>query len=150
MADDRLEGFKELSDALNDLGVAAGPKALRSAAMSASLPALKAAKAAAPVGTAQDWHRTYKKRLVLSGFGAKSVRRSSKLSKDKKTVMVSIGVKREAFYMTQFVELGVLSDGIPPRPWLRPTFEAHQDTTVRRFGVMLKKRIEKAAAKNKP
>ena len=139
----KTEGFKALSRQLNKLGAAAGGKVLRSAAMSASLPILRAAQTNAPVNDRDYLKRTYKGRLVAPGFLKRNIARKAILSKDKRFVKVMIGPKPEAFYGTQFIEVG--TSKIPARPWLRPAIESKRSEAVRRLGEQLKKNILKAA-----
>lgn len=136
-----LEGLNELSKQLSKLGSAAGGKALRSAAMRSTLPVVKTAKARAPIGGFP--HFTHKGRLVGPGFLRRSVARKSRLSPDKRTATVLIGVRPEAFYGVQFLELG--TSKIRKQPWLTDALESQQNTVVSLLSDILKKNIEKAA-----
>ena len=140
MATQQLRGFEDLHRKLRRLGARAGGQSLRAAAMQATLPAFREAKANAPVGT--EAHKTYKGRIVAPGFGQRSVARKSRLSRDRQTVWVMIGVKPEAFYMVQFVELG--TSKMPKAPWLEPAFRRSQNDVIERFGVRLRRQIDKA------
>lgn len=147
------EGYRKLNRQLEAMGRAAGGKALRSSAMSAMLPALRAAQAAAPVadppyitgsGSKDPYPvRTYKGRLRTPGFTARNVARKSFISRDKKYVAVMLGVKPEAFYALSFIELG--TSQIPPQPWLEPSFRESVPQVNDRFRDQLKKRIDKAS-----
>ena len=145
----KIEGFKELTSQLSRMEKAVEGKILRGAAMSATLPAVQAAKAAAPVGTppyeSGDPYpvKTYKGRYRTPGFAKRSIARKSKLRRDKKGVTVMIGVKPEAFYAVQFIELG--TSRTPKRPWLEPAFKRSVRAINARFRSQLKKRIDKAA-----
>lgn len=146
-------GYRELSRQLKRMADAPRGKALRSAAMTAMLPALRAAQAAAPQGNPPYQYRggsfdpypirTYKGNLRLPGFTSRSVARKSKLSRDKNHVRVLLGVKPEAFYATQFIELG--TSRIPKRPWLEPSFRQSIGAVDSRFRFALKRLIDKAA-----
>jgi HK97 gp10 family phage protein len=151
-----IAGFKELSQQLARMGAAPGGKALRSAAMSSMLPAVKRARAEAPVGNppyesrqADGTNRnpdpyptrTYKGRLKSPGFASRNVARASKISGDKRSVEVSLGVRKEAFYAVQFVELGY--GKTPRRPWLEPSFRAALPEVNTRFKEQLKRLIDK-------
>lgn len=154
---DSITGFAELTKQLSSMGQALGSRTLRSAALSAMLPAQKAARAAAPVGappygpyplsrtTSLDPYpkKTYKGRLVTPGFTSRSVIRRAKLSTDKATARVALGVKAEAFYALQFIELGTST--IPKRPWLEPSFRASIPAVNDALRAKLKARIDKAA-----
>ena len=148
----KVEGFKELSRKLSKMGEAAGGKALRSAVMSASLPALKAAKANAPVGnppfeSGGDPYpvKTHKGRLRLPGFAKRNVKRVSSLSRDKRTASARIGVASEAFYAINFIEFGTAK--IKKRPWLEPSFKRSVPAMNQRLEARLKALIDKAAKK---
>lgn len=132
-----------------------GGKAVRGAVAKAILPAKRLAKAQAPVArppyvydgrTVDPYPRkTYKGRRVTPGFASRSVVHSTRLSRDKATATARLGVRREAFYATQFVELG--TSRIPKRPWLEPAFRASQAPMNNAFRRELKRRIDLAAAK---
>lgn len=136
-----VKGLRELDAKLAALGVAAGEKVMRQALRAAMRPVLEAAKTAAPEGT--ELHRTYRGRLVAPGFGKRSVRLViAKPGRDGK-FRAALGVRREAFYMLQFVELG--TSKMAAQPWLTPAFEAEVPATTERMAAELKKRIERAA-----
>ena len=147
----KIEGFRTLTRQLEGMETAVAGKILRGAAMSATLPALRAARAAAPVGTppyeGKDPYpvKTYKGRLRTPGFAKRNIARKSVLRRDKKGVTVMIGVKPEAFYAVQFIELG--TSAIPKRPWLEPSFKSSIPEINARLQQQLKKRIDKAARK---
>ena len=144
-----IEGFRELQKKLSKLGPAVGGKILRSAALTATLPAVRAAKAAIPVGSPPYESgnpypvRTYKGRLRTPGFAKRNIARKSTISRDKRAVRVALGVKPEAFYATQFIELG--TSRTPKRPWLEPSWRRNQRQVLARFAQQLKKKIEKEA-----
>lgn len=140
-----IKGAKELSRKLSALGAAAGGKALRSALMSAALPVLREAQARAPVSDRDYLKKTYKGRYVAPGFLKRNIARKSILYKNKQTAKVLIGPKPEAFYGTQFIELGTST--IPKQPWLEPAFRSQKNAAVRRLSERLKSLIEKAARK---
>lgn len=143
-------GLKDLQKKLRRLGPAVAGKSLRNATSSAMLPALRAAKVRAPVG--DKGHRTYKGRYVFPGFLSRSVIRRSRLSRDKTTAWATVGVRAEAFYGVQFVELGWTAGKrgaanrrmVPGRPWLEPAFETTQQQILRRLKERLKAQIDKA------
>lgn len=171
MATDEVVGLKELSEKLSKLGKIVGGKFLRGSAMSATLPALKKAKALIPKGT--EPHKTYKGRLVGGGFASRNIIRKSYINKDKTTATVWLGVKQEAFYAVSFIELGwqpgkrskswkqkarrsagstlgndtSRKDKIPADPWLEPAFNKTQKQMVERLKNTLRKKIEKEAKK---
>lgn len=89
-------------------------------------------------------HRTYKGRLVSSGFASRGVQMRVKYDKRGRAVGV-VGIHREAFYALSFFELGTAH--IPARPWLLPAFHNTRSETVRQVGEVLKARIERIAKK---
>lgn len=137
----QVQGLAALSKKLEELEGAARGKALRGAALSASLPTFRAAQAGIPVG--KDAHRTYKGRLVAPGFARRNIRRVTRLSRGGGSVSVLIGVRREAFYAVQFLELG--TSQMAKRPWLVPAYNATYRQVTQRFAEQLEKRIKKAA-----
>ena len=138
-----VEGAALLSRGLVALGNAAGGKALRAAATSAMLPTLRKAQATAPVGSVP--HKTYKGRLVAPGFLKRSIRRVSKLSRDKQKVTVRLGVRNEAFYGVAFLEIG--TSKMTARPWLVPAYNATYREVTQRLAAQLERNIKRAAAK---
>lgn len=140
-----LIGVAGLDRQLAELGKAVTGKALRAAVRAGGNVVKKAAQARIPVGS--EPHKTYKKRLVAPGFAKRSVRVVTKLDKTGEKASASIGVRREAFYATQFIELGVPSRGIAPRPWLRPAMHSTQEAQQQALGAALKRAILRAAKK---
>lgn len=121
--------------------------------MSAMVPALRDAKARAPKAdppyrygdkTVDPYpKKTYLGRRVAPGFASRNVVRVSRLNKDRTSVRVSLGVRAEAFYAVQFIELG--TSRIFKRPWLEPSFRASLPLVDEAFQATLKKRIDRAA-----
>jgi HK97 gp10 family phage protein len=146
-------GYKELSNQLKRMSRSVGGKALRSAAMTATLPALKEAQSSAPVGNPPYQYegrevdpypvKTYKGRLRTPGFTSRSIARKSKLSRDNTHVRVMLGVRPEAFYAINFYEFGTSRQ--PAQPWLEPSFRRSIPAVDTRFREQLKLRIDKAA-----
>lgn len=87
--------------------------------------------------------KTYKGRYVLPGFLSRQIKVRAYLSKDKQWVKVRIGPTEEAYYGTQFVEVGTAT--IAKQPWLQPAFDASQGVARDRLAQRLKALIEKAA-----
>ena len=136
-----LLGVTKLSGKLKKLIASAEPRQIRSAVSYALTPVVKAAKAAAPVGT--QAHKTYKGKLVAPGYLSRNIKKTARVSRDKQVVIGSVGPSREAFYGTQFVEVG--TSKISRAPWLTPVFEANQAAMIDRFGDKLEALIKKAA-----
>lgn len=139
-----LEGVADLTKKLQEIGNAQeNLKVLRAAVGSAMRKVQKVARAQAPIGTIE--HKTYKGRLVAPGFASRSLRVVTSSSKEYGTATARLGVRAEAFYALQFIELG--TSKIPRTPWLVPAFEASEDTALQEIGNQMRKRIEKIAAK---
>lgn len=136
-----IRGLAELDRKLGELSQDLQVKALKSAAGSAVLPAVNAMKLAAPVGTVA--HRTYKGRLVAPGFLKRSIRRRVRIENGK--VVVTIGVRAEAYYGVLFVEKG--TKNMPAHPWFVESFTGARTAIERRFMEQLQKRIEKFASR---
>lgn len=113
--------------------------------MSAALPALRAAQSRAPISDRDYLKKTYKGRYVAPGFLRRNIARKSILSRDKRFVKVMIGPKPEAFYGTQFIEIGTST--IPKQPWLEPAFKSQKTVMVQQLSARLKQLILKAAKK---
>lgn len=149
------EGYREISRQLSAMGAAVGGQVLRRASLSAMLPTLRAAQANAPRGNPPYLRRgkefdpypvrTYKGNLRVPGFTSRNVGRKSWISRDKTKATVLLGVKPEAFYAIQFIELG--TSKIPKRPWLEPAFRSTRHAVKVRLGKRLKELIDKAARK---
>lgn len=88
-------------------------------------------------------HRTYRGRLVTAGFAARSIRTIVKVSRDKQSATAILGVKAEAFYALQFLELGTAY--IPATPWLLPAFESLHDEMLRGVASVMRERVERIA-----
>ena len=133
-----ITGLDDLSRKLSKLKVATAQKALRSATMTSTLPAIKKMKMSVPVG--KITRRTYKGRLVAPGFTKRSIRRISRIKGGKAFVL--IGVRREAFTGIQFVDPGTKK--MRAMPWFVKNFENSRNEMESRFSKFMKKRIEKA------
>lgn len=142
-----MSGFRALSKQLEALGPAVGGKVLRSAAMSSTLSVVKEARARIPVSPEGTLVTTYKGRKVSSGFAQRNIKRASRLSRDKSTVWVRIGVEKEAYYAVHFVEVGTSRQ--PAQPWLEPAFRAESNSVIRVLGEKLKAKMLQIARKSR-
>lgn len=152
-----IKGYKELSEQIAALGDAAGAKVLRSAARAAMKPALEAAERAAPVaeppytypyGTVDPYpKKTYKGRYVTPGFASRNIVLVTSVDKDKNTVRVRLGPRKEAFYTTQFLELG--TSKIAKRPWLEPAFRGALAAVDAALKTELRKKLDAAVRRGK-
>jgi HK97 gp10 family phage protein len=134
-----LIGVADLTRKLNLLGAQVAAKELRGIARVAMKIAYQKALATIPVGTIP--HTTYKGRRVFGGFAKRNLRLVSFIDKKAGSAMAMIGPRREAFYATQFVELG--TSKMPARPWLRPAMESSQSAMLAEVKTQLVKRIRR-------
>ncbi|RLA58685.1 MAG: hypothetical protein DRQ89_15095 [Epsilonproteobacteria bacterium] len=133
-----VEGLKELSIKLSRMERATGLKAMRSAAMAATLPTVKEMRAAAPKGNRT--HRTFKGRLVAPGFLSRSIIRKTRTGNG--VITVTIGTRREAFYGVAFLDEGTKK--IAGRRWFEERFSRNSNQIVSLFKQKLADRIAKA------
>lgn len=136
-----LEGTRELSRQLAELGKATSGRVLKAAVGEAMLPTFRQALSTVPVGTRP--HRTYKGRMVEPGFAQQNLRLKTWVSRDKSAAAAMVGVAPEAYYVLQFIELG--TSRIPAAPWLTPAFESNKDAGVRIIAQEMRTRIERIA-----
>lgn len=145
------QGMKELYNKMQELGAALEVKVIRSAAMSATLPTVRAMQAAAP--RARGAYRTYKGRLVGPGFVGRSVTRKSSFNKQTGRVIVLMGVRREAFHGVTFLDKGlnvtsrkgkaIKPYSIKASNWFQSRFEGDTGPIVDRFKAKLLERFLK-------
>lgn len=136
-----LEGVGQLTRQLDALAALEDGKALRAAVRAGMKPVFSAAQQSIPVGTVA--HRTYKGRLVAPGFAKRSLRIVTTLSPDKQKATAIIGVRGEAFYVIQFVEMG--TSKMAAQPWLRPSFYNTREEQEAAIAASLRKTIDKLA-----
>lgn len=141
-----LEGVRELTGKLTELGGKFAAKELRGTVKAALETAEHVARARMPVGT--EPHKTYKGRLVSPGFAISTLHIETRLDKRTGSAIASLGPSREAFYASLFVELG--TSRMPAQPWLRPAFEESQEPMLRALADELRARTEKIARKKWP
>ena len=168
MPETHVKGLKELSRKLASMEAKVGGKTLRSAAMLATKPAIKAMQSAAPRG--KKFHRTYKGTIAGPGYLSRSIKRISSYRNGKARIV--IGVKKTAFYGVLFVEKGTKAHNIPnkrhrrrkkplafggrvvqsvrhpgarARPWFVKSFKRSQKAMLRDLTKHLRRKIEKHA-----
>lgn len=137
----QLEGVRELTGQLTELGAKLATRELRGTVKTALGEAEHKARARMPQGS--EPHKTYRGRLVSPGFALSTLHIEVSLNKRTGAVVATLGVGREAFYVVQFVELGTAD--MPAQPWLRPSFEESEDAMLRSIADELRQRIEKIA-----
>lgn len=140
----RLEGFAELGAQLRNLKdpKQIGPTLKRGVRAGMREPQ-KRARALIPTGV--DAHMTYKGRLVAPGFARRSIRVISKVAKGGQMAYALLGVRAEAYYAVQYVEIG--TSKMAAHPWLRPAFLASKDPNIRALGTEINDWIKGIASK---
>lgn len=133
--------LREINARLKKLSESTTGSILRVAANKGIQPAAKKARATIPKG--KFAHKTYKGNTVAPGFASRSIRVQTRLSRDKQSALAQLGVLPEAFYATQFVELGTSRQRA--QPWLVPSFESTVKEQQSSVAESLKKSLEKAA-----
>lgn len=93
-----------------------------------------------------DAHKTYKGRLVAPGFAKRSIRVISKVDSNGQRAYALLGVRAEAYYAVQFVELG--TSKMYARLWLRPAFNASKDPMIKAVGGEINDWIKGVAAQH--
>lgn len=139
-----MYNVKETIAKFKDLETRVASKALRSAVGRAVTPVKREMKLRAPVGSVP--HFTYKHRLVAPGFLRNSIR--SRTSIKAGVASAIIGVRAEAFYGVQFVDVG--QHGVrqqAAQPWFRTVFTGNQRQMSQDIYKYLHTAIEKSKRK---
>jgi ribosomal protein L32 len=90
------EGLDDINKAFELIGRAAQLKVMRRSLNAALNPALKELRANAPKGSKP--HKTYKGRAVAPGFLSRSIKKSTRISRDKSRVLGNVRLASEAWY----------------------------------------------------
>lgn len=139
----RVQGAKELQTKIMKLGKLDGGKVLRNATLIATTPIINEARRRIPENDRTYLKATYKGRMVAPGFAKRNIARKVILSRDKSRANALVGVKSEAYYAVQFVELGTSKQ--VKQAWLEPAFRNQKEAAVARFGAQVKRKIEAIA-----
>jgi HK97 gp10 family phage protein len=137
-----IQGFEELQANLLRLKEGVAKNAMRHATRKAAEIVRQEAESRAPVGTVG--HKTYLGRSVAPGFLSRNVQKIVYVDRRRGVVRAEIGPTAEAFYGSQFVELGVPSRGIAARPWLGLSLAANIGNAEQEFTFELRKAIRRA------
>jgi len=142
----KIEGIADLAAKLKDLKdpKQVGPT-LKRGVRAGMLEPARRARQLIPIGV--DAHQTYKGRLVAPGFAKRSIRIIAKILKGGQAAYALLGVRAEAFYAVQYVELG--TSKMQPRPWLRPAFLSSNDPMLRALGGELNDWIKRIAVRKR-
>lgn len=138
-----VEGTADLIKQLRNIGGLDNGKALRNSVLAGMSAARAEARNRIPVGTRR--HKTYTGRYVSPGFARKSLRIITQLSPDKQKATAMLGVRKEAYYVVQFIEIG--TSKYAAHPWLRPSFYSSQDRQLDNVKISLQSSITALAAK---
>lgn len=136
-----IDGAAQLRKQLLALSRNAQGRALRAAVRAGIKPAQERAKQLIPVGAEE--HELETGKVVKPGFARRSIRAIVKVSRDKTRADALLGVRKEARYAVQFIELG--SAKTPAQPWLRPAFQSTQQQMIAALMDSLRKTIAEAA-----
>ena len=152
MADIKIDGVARLSRKLDNLGAKLGAKALKAAVRKSTEPVVREMRALIPVGS--RIHKTYKGLYVGPGFARRSISRRTK--KSRAGLSHVIGIRAQAFYAINFLDLGphtVIHRGkrsIKPytlrrRPWFLSVFIRNQGRITRDLSKQMKLQIDKVS-----
>ena len=135
-----VEGLAELSSQLNKLHSKMAAKYLRQAVGQGATPIVKRAKQLVPVGAKE--HYTYTGKYIAPGkaFAKASIAKRTKLINGR--AVAHVGIRKDAFYAVQFVEVGTRKMGA--KPWLVPALKRAQNESIERMKRALEKKIKQA------
>ncbi|MBX2809503.1 MAG: hypothetical protein KTR20_12835 [Cellvibrionaceae bacterium] len=157
-----FQGLKELNTAIEQLGIEAGAKIYRSAAMDAMQPVKQEMQRRVPVS---DTERYVEKNdggkvLITPGFTKSRIKKRSLLNRkgvvnkrftEGEIVKVRVGVFRVPY--VGHTEFGAPSNNIKPQPFIEPALRAVQSQVVSVFTTRLRHRyalaVKRAAKKAK-
>lgn len=92
-------------------------------------------RAQALIPTSAEKHKSYLGHELPPGFAKASIRIITRQRSDKQAVTAIMGVRKEAYYAVQFVEIGTAKQ--QAQPWLRPsmasTASAQADSVAQDF-----------------
>lgn len=131
----RVEGLKELDEALKELPKATGKNVLRRMLFKAGAPIANAAAAAAP--------RLRGKLQTSIGAGTKLSKRQKQMHRPESSVEIFVGAGALVQAITQ--EFGTRNH--PPKPFMRPAWDAHHRASLTSMRDDLAEEIEKARAR---
>jgi HK97 gp10 family phage protein len=143
----KLEGMKELNQALKDLGPQVATKAGTAGARQATNVMRDAVKEAAPRGT-EPTKRTWTNKDGSKGsadYGRLHQNIKTKKVRARKAHTVSFQVTTGKAFWGRFSEFGTEHE--PARPWFKPAVDKVAEQVVSALSTELKKAIDKAARK---
>lgn len=140
----KLTGFKELADAMRELGPRVAKNTLRRAVSAAATEVRNEARNRAPVDTG-EMRRDIMVKRERDTKGEMSAKYSVFVLTGKKSRIKGMrrNVDRNSFYW-RFMEFG--TSKMAAKPFMRPAYEAKKEDAVRIIGEKLDEGIQKAAA----
>jgi HK97 gp10 family phage protein len=147
MSERFIEGMKELQQALERLETNVAKNALTLATRSAARIVQRQAAQNAPIRSEGGLKKTYKGRRVAPGFLARSVNMRTRYNRSRGVARAEIGPSPEAFYGSQFLEVGTST--IAKKPWLVPAFLASRAEVESTFIRDLRAAIDRAVKRGK-
>ena len=137
------DGFEALARRFRKLEIKTQGKMLGQVANFSMTPVVKAAKRNAPVGKVA--HKTHKGKLVAPGYAKRTIKKRMIKWKDGNGVNIIVGPAKDAYYLTQFVEIGTFKQ--PRQDWLLKSYRQTKNIVEQRFSDRLGKKIEQQAAR---
>jgi HK97 gp10 family phage protein len=139
----KLTGFKELADALRELGPRVARNSLRRAVSAGAAEIRNDAKARAPVDTGEMRKDIMIKReRDTKGEMAATYSVFVRSGKKSRLAGKSRDVQKDSYYW-KFVEFG--TSKMAAKPFLRPAFESRKEEAVKVIGEKLDEGVQKAA-----
>lgn len=154
-----LHGVKDLERKLTAMGKGKKLSSVLRSAVRAGMNPVRAAAASALVASPASgfkYHRTYhghmsyKGNWLLPGFAKRHVKIETFISRDKQAAKAIVGPVKEAFYASQWVELGMQSKGYPANPWLRPALHSNAGRALDAVSKAIARRLVQLAKQKAP
>src|SRR5690606_14237732 len=134
-----IEGMDSALRTFKRLERAGQARVMRRALNAALTPVLKATRRAAPKG--DEPHKTYNGRTVAPGFMSRNIRKSTKISRDKRRVFGSVKPAPEAWYGSM-KEFGGKRRKYPKDPWFYQAADTAEDASADAYFEKLQASIE--------
>lgn len=137
-----VSGTAQLIKQLKAMGNKTQVKAMRNGLAAAARVVAKQAAQNIPVGV--EAHKTYRGVLVAPGFAKRSIVVRSFVNRRTGLISAVVGVRAQAFYAVQFVELERGKSTEKGKPWLTPAFESTQRAQMAAVEKALQRAIMRA------
>lgn len=138
-----LQGFKELADALRELGPRVARNGLRAATSAGAAIIRNDARSRAPVDTG-EMKKDIQMKRERDTKGEMSAKYSVFVRSGKKSRLSgkARNIQKDSYYW-KFQEFG--TSKAPAQPFMRPAYDANKEAAVGKIGEVLNERIQKAA-----